>query len=210
MSSKKINVDEDLPRFFDAIKLSQADELIAEQYNMKKNYGFIPNDPDTIKELDLVAVPRKAMQGTPWYQILSNQLYAQRFFYIGAFVEEREKIIEDGFKSLEGKQFEAELNQYKFEQSDMIMVLLNLAYIPDEVIRKIQDFEPGWSTKFKQGMTDYKNNFNQKVESEKKVDLHGQVYDTKWRYQGKELEKRFAQFVEMVDEKIANKKNTGS
>jgi len=39
---------------------------------MKKNYGFMPNDPDTIEELDKVAVPRKAMQGTPWYQILSN------------------------------------------------------------------------------------------------------------------------------------------
>ena len=65
---------------------------------MKKNYGFIPNDPDTIKELDKVNVPRKAMQGTPWYQILSNSLYAQKFFYIGAFVEEREKIIEDGFR----------------------------------------------------------------------------------------------------------------
>lgn len=54
MSSKKISVDEDLPRFFESIKLRQADELISEQFNMKKNYGFIPNDPDTIKELDKV------------------------------------------------------------------------------------------------------------------------------------------------------------
>lgn len=54
MSSKKIQVDEDLPRFFESIKLRQADELISEQFNMKKNYGFIPNDPDTIKELDKV------------------------------------------------------------------------------------------------------------------------------------------------------------
>jgi hypothetical protein len=30
------------------------------------------------------------------------------------------------------------------EQSDMIMVLLNLAYIPDDVIKQIPDFRPGW------------------------------------------------------------------
>lgn len=38
----------------------------------------------------------------------------------------------------------------------MIMVLLNLAYIPDDVIHKIEDFEPGWSHKFREAMTEYK------------------------------------------------------
>ena len=205
MSSKKIEVDEDLPRFFEAIKLSQADELIDEQFNMKKNYGFIPNDPDTIQELDRVKVPRKAIQGTPWYQILSNQAYAQKFFYIGAHVEEREKIIEDGFVQLDDPQYEAEQNMYKYEQSDMIMILLNLAYIPDDVVQQIQDFEPGWSTRFKQSMTDYKNNFNLKVEK-KEVGKHGILYDTKWRYQGKVLEQRYAEFMKMRDGKILEKK----
>lgn len=36
------------------------------------------------------------MQGTPWYTVLSNQYYMERFAYVGAYVEEREKLIEDG------------------------------------------------------------------------------------------------------------------
>ena len=52
------------------------------------------------------------------------------FQYIGAFVTEREKLIEDGYES--------DVDRYRFEQSDLVMVLLNLAYIPDEVVRAIR------------------------------------------------------------------------
>ena len=77
----------------------------------------------------------------------------------------------------------------------MIMVLLNLAYIPDDVIHKTIDFEPGWSTKFREAMSEYKEDFNQKVEK-REGGLHGQHYNTKWRYQCKKLEKRYFKFVE--------------
>lgn len=97
MSEKEINVDEDLPNFFKSVKLSHADELISENKNMIDNYGFEPNDPDTIEVLDATVVPKKAVQGTPWYQITSNFLYEDAFNYIGAFVPEREKLIEDGY-----------------------------------------------------------------------------------------------------------------
>jgi len=40
MQSKDMTVDEDLPNFFKAIRLQQADEIILESENMKKNYGF--------------------------------------------------------------------------------------------------------------------------------------------------------------------------
>lgn len=65
---------------------------------MKENFGFEHNDPDTIEVLDATVVPKKAIQGTPWYQLLSNPLYEDGFNYIGAFVAEREKLIEDGYK----------------------------------------------------------------------------------------------------------------
>lgn len=61
------------------------------------NYGFEGTDPDCIKILDATVVPKKAIQGTPWYSILSNPLYADGFAYIGAYVKEREKLIEDGY-----------------------------------------------------------------------------------------------------------------
>ena len=65
---------------------------------MLKNYGFSYNDPDTIKKLTEATIPKKAIQGTPWYQALSNPKYAFLFNYTGVFVPEREKLIEDGQK----------------------------------------------------------------------------------------------------------------
>lgn len=52
MADKEISVDEDLPNFYKSIKLSHADELVKENENMMNNFGFEPNDPDTIEILD--------------------------------------------------------------------------------------------------------------------------------------------------------------
>lgn len=38
------------------------------------------------------------MMGTPWYTVLSNATYQGQFNYIGAFIGEREKLIEDGLE----------------------------------------------------------------------------------------------------------------
>jgi len=38
------------------------------------------------------------------------------------------------------------------------MILLNLAYIPDSVVKQI-DFKPGWQKKFKAAMDNYKQEF---------------------------------------------------
>ena len=108
MASKEINVDEDLPNFFKSVKLSQADELVEENRNMKDNFLFDLTDPDTIERLDDTKVPKKAIQGTPWYQILSNPRYSHLFYYIGAFVGERGKLIEDGFGESDNKDFQDE------------------------------------------------------------------------------------------------------
>lgn len=96
---------------------------------MQDNFGINLNDPDTIEVLDATTMPKKSMQGTPWYQILSNPKYSNEFYYVGAFVNEREKLIEDGFG--ENEQFAEEEKHIRCEQSDLIVVLLNLAYIPD-------------------------------------------------------------------------------
>lgn len=61
LSDQEIEVDEDLPNFFKSIKLSQADEIICEEENMKKNFGFSYNDGDTIETLDATMVPKKAI-----------------------------------------------------------------------------------------------------------------------------------------------------
>lgn len=131
MQSCEIKVDEDLPNFFKSVKLTQADELIAENKNMQEHYGLNLNDPDTIETLDMTTMPKKAIQGTPWYQLLSNPKYSNEFYYIGAFIGEREKLIEDGFGESGNPGFADEEERIRCEQSDMIVVLLNLAYVPD-------------------------------------------------------------------------------
>ena len=113
---------------------------------MQDNFGINLNDPDTIATLDATVMPKKAIQGTPWYNILSNQKYSNEFYYIGAYIGERDKLIEDGFT--ENDQFEEKQNQVRCEQSDFIVILLNLAYVPDEVVRSTPvdefTFDPGW------------------------------------------------------------------
>jgi hypothetical protein len=61
MASSEIKVDEDLPNFFKSVKLSQADEVVIENENMKTNFLFSMNDPDTITHLDNTKVPKKAI-----------------------------------------------------------------------------------------------------------------------------------------------------
>jgi len=72
MTAKKFEVDEDLPNFFHSITLEQADVIVNEEQHCKENFEVLVNDPDTVEKLDNVAIPDKALIGTPWYTILSN------------------------------------------------------------------------------------------------------------------------------------------
>jgi len=67
------------------------------------------------------------------------------FNYIGAHVTEREKLIEDGKEDETDGEGEIidEQKMIRGEQSDFIVIMLNLSCIPDSVVRKI-DFMPGW------------------------------------------------------------------
>lgn len=132
LQANEIEVDEDLPPFLTTVKLSQADEILKEEQNMNANYGASFQDVDTIDELRKTVIPKNAIQGTPWYSVLSNPKYANLFYYIGAHVNERYKIIEDGaIDQEEDGNTTPEQQQTRAEQSDMIVLLLNLAYIPD-------------------------------------------------------------------------------
>ena len=51
MSRYEIEVDEDLPDFFDTIKLSEAEFICLENENMKNKFGFECFDPHTIANL---------------------------------------------------------------------------------------------------------------------------------------------------------------
>jgi hypothetical protein len=50
-----------LPNFFKSVRLSQANEVITEETNMRNNYGFSYTDEDTIEELEKSSIPKMAI-----------------------------------------------------------------------------------------------------------------------------------------------------
>jgi len=78
------------------------------------------------------------IQGVPLYQILANPTYAREFNYIQVHVPNRAKLIVDGDEDEEND----------CEQSDMVQVLLNMAFAPTKAV-KYFTFGPGVSRGFK-------------------------------------------------------------
>lgn len=105
--------------------------------NMKKYYGFEFQDPDTVEACEKIrTTPKKTMNGTPWYHVVANPHITSEMAYVHPNTGEREKIIQNGFPDEfdEDGELTPECKQLRFEQSSMVMVMLNLAYIPDTVI----------------------------------------------------------------------------
>jgi allantoicase len=91
------------------------------------------------------------------------------FNYIGAHVGERHKLIEDGMP--DDAVSEKEVIRIRAEQSDLIIILLNLAYIPDEVVENIKHFKAGWSKEFLEAITNYYSRDQFSQWNEKKQEL---------------------------------------
>lgn len=69
----------------------------------------------------------------------------------------------------------------------MVMLLLNLAIIPDDVVKKM-DFNPGWSRRFLHLMQDYRKNWDDD-------DAHKAPTGHKFKFQDNELETAYQKFV---------------
>ena len=141
LSKVEINVDENLPNFFEAIKLADADWMVFENCNLRKNYGFefIPESVE--KRLDDWQLAKKPIQGVAWYNVLANPIYARQFNFIEVNVPNREDLIVDGDDDEDND----------CEQSDMVQILLNIAFAPKDVVKKFK-FGPGISKDFKNMM----------------------------------------------------------
>lgn len=119
--SQLISVDEDLPNFFEVIPIRKAEEIIAEYKNIKERYGIEIEDSEVIRKLEKTKWPEKQLQGAPWYNILTNNDYIDKFNYINAMDKDRTAYIKD-------------INKDKNVQSDLVVLLLQLSTIPDEII----------------------------------------------------------------------------
>jgi len=147
ISSNVIEVDENLPNFFKAVKLSDADWLVKENNYYDEKYGIRFTGKSAIDKLDDWKVAKNPISGIAWYNVLANPVYMRDFNYIQVDVPQREDLIVDGDDN-EGNDC---------EQSDMVTILLNLGYVNEDVARNFR-FAPGYSSDFKAALKKQKGN----------------------------------------------------
>lgn len=99
-------------------------------------------------------MPEKALQGTPWYSILSNPTYVDKFAYLGPHVKNRETYLKDPDSDPKNN----------FLQSDVVTLLLNLSAVPDEVAQKFQlnYFDSYFNEDILRHMEEFKKAFNER------------------------------------------------
>ena len=86
-------------------------------------------------------MPKKPVQGLAWYNLLSNPVYVQDFSYISVSTPNRENYIVDDDSDEDND----------CEQSDMVNILVNLAYVRQMVAEKFE-FKAGYSKEFGKDM----------------------------------------------------------
>lgn len=130
----KIEVDENLPIFYKAIKLSECDWMVKENENLREVYGFEMINKKIQEILDDTKAPKKTISGVPYYILLANPRYARDFSYISCNVPNRPDLIKDDDDNEDNDN----------EQSDIVAIVLNLAYIHPNVASKFK-FVSGFS-----------------------------------------------------------------
>jgi len=115
-------------------------------------------------------MPELAIQGTPWYNILSNYDYVEKFNYLNAMIKDRVEFIKDS-------------NKDKNIQSDFVVLLLNLSAIPDEIV---QMFHGGVNS------DDFQEEFLEAVKRYRKK--FERRFGIKWEYQNHNNVKRYLAF----------------
>lgn len=151
MATTDVKVDEDLPNFTDVVKHIDAKAIIAENETLQERYGIEIYESYMIDDLYkcLDSYPRCWITGCPWYNILNNPLYAEAFAYIPPHVVDRDFYIEDCDDD----------DENNGEQSDVVLILLNLGSIPDYVAQKFT-LRQGFSASIFGVMHDYKELFH--------------------------------------------------
>ena len=96
ISTNTIEVDENLPNFFQAVKLSDADWLVKESNYLKETYRFTFANKIVVDRLDDWQLAKKPISGIAWYNVLANPAYVRAFNYIQVDVPDRDNLIVDG------------------------------------------------------------------------------------------------------------------
>lgn len=95
MARENMDVDEDLPNFFKTLPVRETTLIIAEHEHIQREYGFEIQDSVYIDKLKSVGWNQKQIQGTPWYNLMSNPKYVEDFSYLGPHLKDRNKLMRD-------------------------------------------------------------------------------------------------------------------
>lgn len=123
LSANLIEVDENLPDFYLAVKLSDADWIATEQLYYNDQYKMKLVEQELADKMDSVGRPTRAISGIAWYNVLANPAYTTAFNYIETNVPDRSNLIVDDDAD-EGNDN---------EQSDTIQVSLNLGVLNKDI-----------------------------------------------------------------------------
>ena len=102
---------------------------------------------------------QKPIQGVVWYNLLANPAYAHNFSYIEAGVPDRNALIVDGDDDEEND----------CVQSDMVKILINMAYAPRTVTKEFT-FGPDIHVTFKEAMEKDRKELNPNMSSDDQSD----------------------------------------
>lgn len=165
-----LDVDEDLPNFFKALTIPEANRLIYENEQMQKEYGFELHESSFIEQLNQTQYPKRSIQGTPWYALMSNPKYVDDFAYLGPHIKDRNNLMRDN-------DFDSSNN---YQQSDVVTILTNLGAIPDYTARKFH-LGHNFAVDFMGFMDEYKQQFEENN-------------GIKWQYSNEKLLDRYMTF----------------
>ena len=103
--------------------------MVNEHIYYSQEYDLQLITPDLQRRLEDRNYSHKPIQGTCWYNVLANPLYAQKFAYVSTNIENRHEIIVDK---------DDDLQKDNFAQSDFVNLVLNLALIDEKYIMPLK------------------------------------------------------------------------
>ena len=130
------DVDENLPDFFNALKMKDKEWFQTENEYNKKKYRYMVANQETLDIMQRYpGSPPKPITNIAFYYILANPFYQRQFNYFTVAMPDREDYIIDDDSDEEND----------CEQSDVVNIMLNLAYLKQEYAENIS-FTKGFST----------------------------------------------------------------
>ncbi len=112
--------------------------MVEESKYYKATYDMQLIDEKLATQLDDTKVAKSPIQGIHWYSIVANPDYSDQFSYISINTPNRDELIVDDDANEDND----------CEQSDMVQLILNLAFISDGFVQQLT-FGPGISQQLK-------------------------------------------------------------